>query len=75
MHRETKTYLAFILEIIPNGLLSTAYSHLVLFSVVQSGEENCYVPNFPKGKKAAACFMEKTCMLETLIRYVLSSLG
>lgn len=45
------------------------------FYVVQSGGENCDVPNFPKGEKAAVCFMEKLYMLETLIRYALSSLG
>lgn len=77
MHRETKTkaILGLHTEIIPNDLLSTAYSHLVLFSIVQSGGENWDVPSFPKGEKAGACFMEKTYMLDTLIKYALSSLG
>ena len=34
--------------------------------IVQSAVENSDVSNFPKGKKAAVCFLEKICMLDTL---------
>lgn len=63
---------------IPNGLIGATFSHLVglvgrlvgqFFAgsyTVESAVKNCDASNFPKGKKAAVCFLEKIYMLDTL---------
>lgn len=70
--------MAFLLEIIPNGLIGTTFPYLVLFAgafTVQSAVNNCDVSNFPEGKFCFVFFRENMYVRQFSVRYSFNSMN